>query len=172
MIAALAGAGTQMVIAEVRWHIGKQRWVPALVVGALCALVLAESRSDVPTIRLEPRAADVWLAQHPGGAVVELPVEQIFRSAQDYYKTVHGHPTAFGPVGDGFMPAILWERRSALLDFPSDASIAALREWKVAYVLLTPSVIPGWAALKAKLDAAPGLLFDRELSGVLIYRVT
>jgi hypothetical protein len=32
-------------------------------------------------------------------------------------------------------------------------------------------VIPGWDALKVKLDAAPGLLFDRELSGVLIYRV-
>lgn len=171
MTAALAGAGTQMVVAEVRRHTWRHRWVPALVVSGLCALVLVESRSDVPAIRLEPRAADLWLAQHPGGAVVELPVEQIFRSAQDYYKTVHGHPTAFGPVGDGFMPAILWERRAALLDFPSDASIAALREWQVAYVLLTPSVIPGWAALKAKLDAAPGLLFDRELSGVLIYRV-
>ena len=171
MTAALAGAGTQMVVAEARRHAWGRRWVPALVVGALCALVLAESWSSVVTIRLEPRPADVWLAQHPGGAVVELPLEQTFRSVQDYYKTVHGHPTVFGPVGDGFMPPILWERRVALADFPSDASIAALHEWKVAYVLLTPSVIPGWAALKPKLDAAPGLLFDRELSGVLIYRV-
>jgi hypothetical protein len=44
-------------------------------------------------------------------------------------------------------------------------------KWGVGYVLLTPSLIPGWAALKTKLDAARGLLLDRELSGVLLYRV-
>jgi hypothetical protein len=171
MIAALAGAGTQLVVAEARRHAWGRGWTPALVVVAVCGLVLAESWSSVVTIRLEPRPADMWLAQQPGGAVVELPLEQTFRSIQDYYKTVHGHPTVFGPVGDGFMPPILWERRVALADFPSDASIEALRTWKVAYVLLTPSLIPGWEALKPKLDAAPGLLFDRELSGVLLYRL-
>jgi hypothetical protein len=172
MTAALAGAGIQLIIAETRRLDWGRRWIPAFVVGAACLLVLVESRSEVDTIRLEPRPADVWLARHPGGAVVELPLEQTFRSVQDYYKTVHGHPTVFGPVGDGFRPPILWERRSAVLDFPSSASIAALREWKVAYVLLTPSLIPGWATLKPKLDtSAPGLLFDRELSGVLIYRI-
>jgi hypothetical protein len=172
MTAALAAAGTQMILATVRRHTGNRQWVASVVVAGLCGLVLLESRSDIVTLPLEPRPVDLWLAQHPGGAVVELPLDQTFRSYQDYYKIVHGHPTAFGPIGDGFLPPLLWERRAALLDFPSAASLAALHDWKVEYVLFTPSVIAGWAALKPKLDAAaPGLLFDRELSGVLLYRL-
>jgi hypothetical protein len=172
MTAALAGAGARMAVGEIRRRAPGHRWASSVAVVGVCALVLAESRSDVPTIPLEPRPADVWLAQHPGGAVVELPLEQTLRSVQDYYKTVHGHPTVFGPIGDGFIPPLLWERRAPLLDFPSSASIAALRDWKVAYVLFTPSRIPGWDALKVRLDAAPGLVFDRDLAGVLIYRIS
>jgi hypothetical protein len=172
MTAALAGWGTHVLLQAVRRRFGAGPLVPGAVVVVLCALVLAESRSEVTTMPLSPRGVDKWLAQQPrDAAVVELPFEQTFRLIQNYYKTIHEYPTAFGPVGDAFNPPVFETRRAALADFPSEQSVAALREWRVRYVLFTPSQIPDWAAYRQKVDAAPGLAFDREIEGVVVYLV-
>jgi hypothetical protein len=170
MTAGLAGWGTYLLLERMRRRFGDRRVISIAVVTALCALVLAESRSEISTMPMTPRGVDLWLAQQPPDvAVIDLPLEQTFRPLQNYYKTVHQHPTAFGPVGDGFMPPIFEARKAAVADFPSTASVAALREWRVRYVLLTPSQIPDWPAFKQKIEASPGLRFDREIEDVQVY---
>ncbi len=168
MTAVLAGWGVSMILNRLR---ERGRWLPAAAVTALAALVLLESYSQVAVMPLRPRAVDVWLSQQPPVTVVELPLEQASRPLQDYYKTVHGQRTVFGPIGDGFMPPILKRRRAALADFPSEASVAAMRAWGVNFVLLTPSEIPDWPAFRERVSATPGLRLHHELDGVQVWAV-
>ena len=171
MTAGLAGWGTYLLLQACYRRYGQARWIPAVVVTVLCALVLAESRSKLFTMPLQPRGVDHWLAAQPkDAAMIELPLEQTFRLIQNYYKTIHEHPTAFGPIGDAFTLPIDLARRAALADFPSASSVAALREWRVRHVLFTPREIPDWPAYKQKLDASE-LAFDREIEGVHVYLV-
>lgn len=172
MTAALAGWGLAILFEWRRRRFGENRaFVPA-VVAMVCALVLFEFRSEVITMPVAPRAVDQWLATQPkDAAVIDLPVEQTFRLIQNYYKTVHEMPTPFGRVGDAFEPYILKERREVLKEFPSDRSIAALRDWRVRHVLFTPALIPDWPAFKARVDGFADLKPDREIDGVVVYRL-
>jgi len=172
MTAALAGWGTYFLIQAQQRRFGAGKLAPAVLVALLCGLVLFESRSTVITMPLSPRGVDLWLAQQPkDSAVIDLPLEQTFRLIQNYYKTVHQHPTAFGPIGDAFNPPIFDARRAALTGFPSEESVAALRDWRVRYVLLTPSEIPDWPAYRVKVESVAALQFDREIDGVQVYLV-
>ncbi|MCX6546033.1 MAG: hypothetical protein NTV05_16680 [Acidobacteria bacterium] len=172
MTAGLAGWGTALVLQRLHQRFGHRPVITVIVVAVLGGLVLSESQSRIPTMALRPRGVDVWLAQQAQpGAVAELPLESAFLPIQDYYKTIHQRPTIFGPVGDSFFPPLFEPRKAALADFPSDPSVAALRSWGVRYVLFTPSIIGGWATLKQKVDAQPGLSFDREIDGVLVYLI-
>jgi hypothetical protein len=60
-------------------------------------------------------------------------------------------------------------REEALRDFPSGAALDMLRECRVRYVLFTPGAIRAWPELKARIDAARALRFDREIDGVVVY---
>ncbi len=171
MTAGLAGLGTLLVLQAVRRRFGDRRLVEAVVVAALSGLVLFESHSQIVTMPLRPREVDVWLARQPEGAVVELPLAQALRPLQDYYKVVHAQPTIFGPIGDGFFPLLLEERRRVLAAFPSLEGISALRSWHTRYVLFTAAEVQGWPQLKQQLDAADGLTFEREIAGVHVYLV-
>jgi hypothetical protein len=168
MTAILAGWGVSMLLDRFR---GRGRWLPATAVATLAALVLIESYSQIAVMPLRPRAVDIWLAGQPPVTVVELPLEQTFRPLQDYYKTVHGQRTIFGPIGDGFMPPILKRRRAALSGFPSEASVAALRAWGVDFLLFTPSEIPDWPAVRERASATAGLRLHSELDGVQVWTV-
>jgi hypothetical protein len=122
-------------------------------------------------LALRPREVDRWLAEQPAAVVVELPVDQALRPLQDYYKTVHEQPTIFGPVGDSFHPPQRAVRAHVLEDFPSFASLNALRSWGTRYVLFTESEIQGWVQIKRRLDRVPGLHFERTLGGVSVYTI-
>ena len=171
MTAALAGWGAAALLQHVRRPTGRRALTSGMVVVAIAGLVLAESYSRLPVIVLRPRAVDVWLGQQPHGdwAVVELPLEQTLRFFQDYYKTVHQQPTLFGSPADAFPSDAYARRHEALETFPSSNALAMLRECRVRYVLFTPSEIPTWLALKAKIDATDGMRLDREIGGVLVY---
>ena len=170
--AALAGWGTMFSLQRLQRRFGERRWLSPAFVTIVCALVLFEFRSEVVTIPVAPRPVDQWLAGQPkDAAVIELPLEQTLRYFQNYYKTVHEQPTVFGRIGDAFEPEISIQRRAALADFPSTTSIAALKEWRVRYVLFTPSAIPDWPDYKVRIDSHPELTFDRELGGVLVFVV-
>ena len=169
MTAALAGLGFQVLLERLsRRRPGRVLRVTLLAVVAV--LVVFESWRSVPYLSVRPRKVDLWLSRQASDTViVELPVEQALRPFQDYYQTVHQRATVFGPVSDSFFPAERIEREKILRDFPSPASLAALRSWGVTYVLLTPSRIPDWLRLRARVEAGPGLRLRKVLRGVWVY---
>lgn len=170
MTAALAGWGTLVLVRGAHARFGNGRFIRPSAVGAVVVVVLFESWSVVTTLPITPRPVDLWLARQPTQKViVELPVQQALRPFQDYYRTVHQQATVFGPAGDAFHTAARVERIQALEDFPSAASVEALRSWSVDYVLFTPSEIPGWPAFRQSVDVTPGLRFNRTVGNVWIY---
>jgi hypothetical protein len=172
MTAGLAGWGTFLLQQRLQRRWGARPFVSVLLVGVLSGLVLFESRSELIIIPMAPRAVDVWLRQQPkDAAVIDLPLEQAVRYVQNYYKTVHEQPTVFGRIGDAFEPEIAKQRSEVLKEFPSERSIAGLREWRVRYVLLTPTLIPDWLSYQQKVEALAELKFDREIEGVRVYRI-
>lgn len=172
--AALAGWGLCRVIVAGRRRPGAIIGTPSVLLACVVLLTLFESWGVglLPRARVQPRPVDRWLATQPRTAIVELPLDQARRPLQDYYKTVHQQPTLFGPTGDGWPPPELVTRITAVRDFPSSRSIDALRDWDVRFVLLNPSQISTWSTLKAAIDKAPGLRYDRTIDGVLVYRLT
>ena len=89
----------------------------------------------------ERRAAwSVWLSEHPGGAVVMLPMAP-GRGVADFEQTTiwmlaaleHGHPLANGY--SGFFPPRSAEQRALLNRFPSAEAVAELRHLGVEYVV-------------------------------------
>jgi hypothetical protein len=171
MTAALAGLGFKVFLEK----IGRRRPRPGLalaLLAAVAALVVFESWRSVPYLTVRPRKVDIWLSRQPSDTViVELPVEQAMRPYQDYYQTVHQRRTVFGPVSDSFFPQERLERTRILTDFPSAAGIAALRVLGVRYVLFTPSRIPDWRRLQARVEASPGLRLRKIIRGVRVYEL-
>ncbi len=171
MTAALAGLGFKAVFEKFRGR-GAGRLLQAGLLAAVSILVVFESWRAVPYLTVRPRKVDLWLANQPANTViVELPVEQALRPFQDYYQTVHQRATVFGPVSDSFFPEERLERSRLLQDFPSPPGIAAMRSWGVTYVLFTPSRIPDWSRLRARLEASPGLRLRKVARGVWVYRL-
>ena len=119
--AALAGFGLITVVAAAERRLGPA--ARALVPAVLIALVAFESASEVPTMRVGPRAVDLWLAAQPDDVViVELPVDQAIRSFQNYW-SIEPALNLFGWSGDSFPPPVLFERMAlgTLSDGPSIA---------------------------------------------------
>lgn len=173
MTAALAGWGVRELLARLRARGARGSAAAVALTAILVALVLTESYATFPVTTVKARAVDSWLRAEPSGgwAVIELPLEQTNQFAQDYYKTVHQRPTVFSSPTDGFRSDLFVRREEALRGFPSRTSLDMLRECRVRYVLFTPAAIPGWATLKAQIDSVPDLRFEREIEGVLVYRI-
>jgi len=165
MTAALAGLGLVTLQSRLRLPV-------AAVTLTAIALVSFESLTKIPVMTLEPRPVDAWLAaQPPSTVIVELPVDQAERALQDYWMMQNGKPNLFGWVADSFFPPIQIEREQALAAFPDAASIDYLRRSPATLLLVTPSAIPGWAAMQPVLDRAPGLAFRQQIGGVRVYRI-
>lgn len=156
-----------------RW--AERRWGPTVrgaLVAALVALVAFESISNIPTMRVGPRAVDVWLSHEPDDTViVELPVEQATRSFQNYWATQHGRRSLFGWSGDSFPPPVLVERMEALRDFQSPSSVEYLRNSPATHLLLTPPEIPGWDTMEPQVGAEAALEYVQTFGNVRVYRI-
>lgn len=168
--AALAGFGLLALMAR-----AERRWGPAArgtVAASIIALVVLESLSHMPVVPIGPRAVDVWLSDQPDDVVIaELPVEQGTRGLQNYWATQHRRRTFFGWAGDSFAPPVLVERAAAVRDFPSPGALAALRAARVTYVLFTPSQIPDWPTLEARVRSEPALEYVQTFGDVQVYRL-
>jgi len=169
MTAALSGFGLVSLLSAGERRFGRRAtW---LIPGALVALVAAESASRVPTLRLQPRAVDLWLARQPNDVViVELPLTQGRRSLQNYWATQHGRRSLLG-WGAAFPSPLQKQRREALLPFPERSAIEFLQASAATHVLMTPAQVPDWGAMERAVRAAPGLQFVQAFDGVLVYRV-
>ena len=118
----------------------------------LCGLVLAESRSEITTIPLVPRAVDLCVRSSrrtpPSRRLAARPdVPPDPELLQD---------SSISTRRRSGLDRRRSRRRSSprgkrpLADFPSASSVAALHEWQARYALLTPSEIPDWAAFKQR----------------------
>jgi len=173
-VAALAGYGLQAVQRQLAraQRPSPAGLRPALIAALLCALVLVEFAA-VPyalgACRVEPRPVDEWLAQQPGDfAILELPLAKALSGRTLYAKRTHGKQIASG-YGT-FFPRAFTESRPLLLAFPSEASLALLRDWDVRYVLLGERHYgEDWPALQGAIATSPGLRHVITLDDQPIY---
>ncbi len=163
MISGLASVGFVTLRTRLPRKWGMAAWACIVV------LICIESYSSVPLTPLHPRAVDAWLAAQPANTVVlEYPW---YGHILDYYGTVHQQPVVFGVDGASYLPAWLRQRSALVADIPSDASLRALKEWRVSLVVFSPQRFSNWTVLKAKLDAAAQLKLEQVLDDVWVYRV-
>jgi hypothetical protein len=169
MTAALAGFGLVSLVtaAERRWGRAAARALPAVLI----ALVAFESASRIPTVSLEPRAVDLWLASQPADVViVELPFKQGGQPLQNYWATQNGRRNLLG-WGASFPDEARRPRVRALTRFPAASAIEYLKQSAATYVLVTPARIPDWATLEPALASEPSLALLDIKDGVRVYRV-
>lgn len=147
-----------------------RRWSVALPAIALLLLV------DLAVLPLEatsvaPRPVDRWLSANDDSApIVVLPVtaanepREMWATLHHRRTIVHGHAT--------HQPPTFRAARPALADFPSDAALAALRQWGVRQVVLLPEAYgPAWPAVAARLATTPGLQRLATLEGAEVWEL-
>jgi len=128
----------------------------------VCALLLVEF-ADVPlgtsAYRVDPPAADVWLAGQPKPfSVVELPVptaaeggEERRQTAYMLHSMVHWQKTVHGY--SGLRPTLHYELFRQLRLFPDEGSVARLTALGVDYAVVHIDLYPAgeWPAVEARL---------------------
>jgi hypothetical protein len=105
-----------------------------------------------------------WLATHGDQPLVELPIASIDRNFQqkneawyDYYAIYHTHPIANG--WSGYRPQLTLYLSISLMSFPSDRSLAMLKQDHIQLVVLhlqyySPAVA---ANILARVESSPQL---------------
>jgi hypothetical protein len=150
MMAALAAFGVRGIMER----LSQRKGLSLLVVTLFAAGVVFESWSLRTTTTWPPRDVDLWIAQQPPpDVVVEVPLADALRPAQDYFVTVHQHPEILGPIGTSFMVPALGERVQAISEFPSAPSIDAFRRWG-ATLIVVHTGMPKWALAERSLAVA------------------
>lgn len=148
-----------------------------VVAAALCLLVTIEAiRTPVgyTTFNGIPRIYDrlagdstVILAEFPffSGGVINLNGPYVLANTRYFKPLVNGY--------SGFQPASFEARGRVLETFPSDASVAALRQLRVTHVAVHTEQFGkryGEPALKA-IDTVPELQLEADEDGIRLYRL-
>ena len=169
MTAALAGLGAIRLVdlGPAQWHRVWRVAVPAVLV----ALITFESMSVIQFIDTTPRAIDLYLRDQPNAVVVEMPLAQARRAAQDYYATVHQKATIFSWIGDSFPPETLREGEAALVSFPSASSLQYLKARGATHVVLAASTTPNFDAIVSALRESPLVQFDRMVEESAVFLI-
>ncbi|MBL8133655.1 MAG: hypothetical protein JNL42_17465 [Anaerolineae bacterium] len=163
----LGGAGLLLAVGSAGARLPGRRAQIAAV--GVAALMLFESWTGAtPTVRVEPRPVDLWLAEQPSAApIMEFPLSAALSGPGMYYTRFHGKPVTYG-YGT-YLPLLYVERHPALLGFPDDASIDQLVEWGVHYVLVTTDALDYETFTPADVAAQPRLEFVIRLGEVEVY---
>src|SRR5205085_9254311 len=145
----------------------------ARAVAAGCAvLIVFEGWSIKATTEVRAWPVDHWIAaQPPQEVIVELPLSEALRPIQDYYVTVQQHPRVFGPIGDSFQSPILLDRVRALFDFPSSASLSALRSYGATLVVIDTRRVTDAARMCRELERTAGVRHAADLDGAVVFRL-
>ncbi|UCC76316.1 MAG: hypothetical protein JSW37_12510, partial [Anaerolineales bacterium] len=135
-----------------------------LVVLEFAAVPYALGSSSV-----EARPVDRWLASQAGEfAIMEFPVAKAISGRSLYAMRTHGKRITFG-YGT-FFPRAFTEQRPVLEGFPSDESIALLKNWEVRYVLVgSSSYGSAWPQIKNSLSESSGLRHVLTMDDLPIY---
>lgn len=118
------------------------RWLSIVTLGGLIALLWGLTlfefwRKPHVTTVLRPRPADVWLAEQPAGALVELPLARATQRFSVYAQLNHGHPLILG-IGGTFPPPIHFERTAVLESLPDVAAAQTICSWGARYIFVDP----------------------------------
>jgi hypothetical protein len=118
---------------------------------------------------VQARPVDEWLAAQDGDfAIMEFPVISAMSGRSLYAARTHGRPIVFG-YGT-FFPRAFDEQRGVLESFPSEESMALLKNWNVRYALIRQqSYGGGWAQLKRDLASYSGLRHVITLDDLPVY---
>jgi hypothetical protein len=112
-----------------------RQWLAALVLCAGGLVVFEYWQKPYQAVRLRARAVDVWLAEQPFGAVLELPLDQFSQRLSVYARAEHRQPLVLGLRGS-FPPPVDGERRAIIEQLPAPEAVQALCEWGTRYVVL------------------------------------
>lgn len=166
-VALLAGGGAATLVRR-----AGRRAVP--VGGALLLLVILDmAPGRLPSALIGPRPADRWLAAQPAASTAAaLPASDDDVNYRVLLGSLyHGQPMpAF--MHPAHMPPAYRRFAQAAADFPTPASLAALRGLGLRYLVLEQrrfdgTHAPSWPAVQAGIEAA-GLPIVAELDGVTI----
>ncbi len=160
-----AGLGAHWLMT--RFKLPQRRLVAALLI--LLALFEFFPGSMRPSLeKTEARPVDFWLADQPAiGAVVQMPFEYSTDQAQIFYTLTH-HKAITGGFFNANQPPQYQYLQTVLASFPDERSIATLREYQVAYVVINPAHYDKFDSVQAELFKN-GLALLTEQNGIHVY---
>ncbi len=165
----------------------------------LAPLILAEYAGGMETFAVRPMPPTAsplatWLADHPAGAIVELPLSSDMAAPPagptndtaeaawpdynllryQYFQTGHWQPTVDGY--SGFVPPHHRELGLTLAHFPDARSRALLSGLGVGRVIIHSQVMEAFqpgraAALRQVLAALPDVVLEQEFGPTWVYRL-
>lgn len=138
-VGALAAMGLARLMDSERVRRAGRAHVVAAAAIALVSVEYLNRPLRLVPVETEPSAVVRWLQSQPAGVVAELPApgpetEGIPEVYYQYASTFHWRPLLNGY--SGMYPTPYVQFVDAMRDFPSDASLALLRERGTAYVVL------------------------------------
>jgi len=173
-VSVLAGYGLQRLCRERgRQETGARSRLRGLAVTiALSCFVIFEFAAcpfALGTCSVQARPVDEWLAAQSGDfAVIEYPLIKAINGRSLYTIRTHGKRLSYGL--STFHPGGFAEKRPVLERFPSDETVALLKEWGVRYVLVgARSYGTAWPQLEDELSAASDLRHVLTLEELPIY---
>jgi hypothetical protein len=165
----LAGAGLLLALHDVE-RPTLRRFRAGIAIVAIALMLFEAWIGPVPTVPVEPRPVDLWLAQQPDNApIMEFPLSAALSGPGMYYTRFHGKPVTYG-YGT-YLPFLYREQHPALLTFPSDESLDQLKTWGVHYVLVTTDTLQYENFKMAQVDAQPRLQHVITLDNIEVYRL-
>lgn len=171
-VALLASFG----LVAIKQH-SKQMTLP-LIVGSLAIFELWSGLPDKYPLwtEIRPRPVDEWLAaQGSQNVIVEYPVIENVSAAATMHHTFNHQLMVLGGFPSSFKPPVLFERAERIQSFPSVSALAALREFKTRYVLVTPGLFANaneWQNFQLGLIALPDLQMIGNIGGVLVFEIS
>lgn len=115
----------------------------------------------------QPRAVDLWLAEQPDGALVQMPFSESVDQVQLYY-TLTSKKAFVGGFFNANQPAQYQAVRPILDQFPSHDSIITLRDLEVKYIVIDQAAYEDWTKIEAQLENE-SLVLLKTLDGQAVY---
>lgn len=146
-VAVLAGIGAAYVLRRVG-----QRWRTPLATTLLALVLLDFYSAPVATLAMSARPVDRWLAAQPDGAVAQFPLNELAKAENIYYTRFHGKPF-IGGFFSAFASPQYDRIAPVLVHFPSQNSVALLRQLGVRYVLVDRDRCPNFEQERIAIEA-------------------
>jgi hypothetical protein len=167
-VMALAG----VVAAQLAQRLGR-RFMPVLLI--LLALIVVDFLpGQTPSIGLEPRPIDLWLARQPGDfAVAFLPPDNDVATYRAMFGSLFHSKQMPAFNHPNHQPRSYRDFARLAADFPSPHSIGELRRLGYRYLVLDRALYSGWRAayskdVEAGIARAPNLQVVGEVEGFVI----